>query len=103
MILPLEQHVEYVQSESLEFIGRFDGRFDLAFFDSETNLRHREFALVQERGLFNSGAVVMFHDTSRYRAETFDSNQELIDAVEQISATGGFEFPFSRGFRLLML
>jgi len=96
----LNRFVEYVESDSLEFINGFTaGKIGFAFLDSETWLRHQEFEALRDGGKFSSGAVAMFHDTSRYRGE---SNQDLIDALDATESKGGFEFPYSRGSRVVM-
>jgi len=100
----LAPFVEYVESDSLEFIENFSaGKIDFAFLDSETWLRHQEFAALKNGNHFGEGAVVLFHDTSRHRKETATDNQDLIDALDVIESKGGFEFPYSRGFRVVML
>jgi hypothetical protein len=43
----------------------------------------------------------MFHDTSRYRAETGNDNADLISALDKIDCRGRLEFPYSRGFRVV--
>ena len=100
----LASYVEYVEIDSLEFITNFTaGKFQFAFLDSETWLRHQEFEALLDNDCFGEGAVAMFHDTSRYRKETATDNQDLIDALDATECKGGFEFPYSRGFRVVML
>lgn len=101
-----ESKVEFVESDSLEFLRSFDkGKLDFAFLDSETHLRHQEFAILQERGLLADGAVVMFHDTSPHRmaSGTGSDNAALNEALDGVSSRGHIEFPYSRGFRVVVL
>ena len=101
----LNDHIEFVCGDSLETIRNFDrGRFDFAFLDSETWLRGKEFALLQELGRFKPGALAMFHDTSIHRRDSCaDDNRELTDYVAKLETKGQLGFPFSRGFHVVAL
>jgi predicted O-methyltransferase YrrM len=104
----LADWIELHHADSLRFIADYAGApFDFAFFDSRMAIRHLEFQALRERGLLASGAVCVFHDTSRYRHHYWqDDNDspEMRSAVEELlDQYGGLVSHYSRGLVVVQL
>lgn len=109
--LGLAEHATIHRADSREFLRTTELAFDLAFFDSEPELRAEEFAICLERGILRQVAV--FHDTSPRRCESLDGwpspeehrayRRELLRMAEDPRATGYFESTLSRGFFCIFL
>jgi predicted O-methyltransferase YrrM len=102
----LLDYIEMHIGESAIWLTEYEGKsFDFAFFDSELANRHIEFQIIESRNLFSSGALAMFHDTSRLRGNGFDDfNVELLSALDEFSeGRQWIESGLSRGFRLIKL
>jgi len=102
----LEERVDFVRSESTEFLRAYCGTpFDFAFLDSEilngTRITEAEILLTQ--GLFRGYMVL--HDTSVQRegcepaADLRHYHCGLAGLARR--STGGLHFPFSRGLTIL--
>ena len=94
----LEPHVEFVQSESVQFCAQWTNQpFDFAFFDSDVSVRHRECDLLIQRKKLSKGALAVFHDSSdtRYGVAT---SWEMIHYLQGLP--GGLTFNLSRGLRV---
>ena len=109
--LGLQDHVEFVVGDSIEVVesGALSGRrFDVAFFDSSTPSRPKEFWSLYNKGLL--GNFIVFHDTSRLREQTLVVSGEpqgaylqALDEIESEVGSGGLEFGLSRGMRVIQL
>ena len=64
----LAGYVQWHCADSREFIRRFDGCFDFAFFDSLCDIRAEECQIALDQGKLRGPAV--FHDTSPLRTHS---------------------------------
>ncbi len=102
----IASRVSFQIGDSRGFIEAWEGPpFDFAFFDSLIAFRHIEFQMLLERRLLGSGALCLFHDTSRLRGRyNSDFNPEMISALDEVSlGRQWLECDLSRGLRLLRL
>jgi predicted O-methyltransferase YrrM/Flp pilus assembly protein TadD len=107
----LNGYAEVINQPSLEFIENLDStqcKFDFAFFDSRPTIRPMEFQRLYDKGALKD--LVVFHDTSRLREQTYtekgESQDEYVrklDEIESKYCRGGIEFPFSKGLRVMQL
>lgn len=75
----LERYVTMHCSESTEWLSRYRGpAFDFAFLDSSLASRWIELQMLKSGGLLSPEALVMCHDTSRYRGQYFEDYDEQI-------------------------
>jgi predicted O-methyltransferase YrrM len=94
--------------DSLLFLSSTNHVFDMAFFDSETSIRPREFEICITRGIIKNLAV--FHDTSPYRTPNFTPHhiqQKYRSEIDHLSfhqdVIGKLDFHLSRGIIALLL
>lgn len=100
----LLEMVTFHETDSLEWLEAYEGPpFQMAFFDSELHLRHRELEIMLRRSLLDTGAIAIFHDTSRHRGRYSDDySAEMIRALDDYSSGRQWmEFPLSRGLRMV--
>jgi len=95
----LEEHICFVQQNSLDFIQQYQGEpFDFAFFDSDVAIRHLEYKLLWERNKVHG--FVAFHDTSRWRcASDVPNHPDYLPGLDQL-LPHSLELPLSRGLRV---
>src|SRR5947209_10763189 len=85
----LEMYIKFHRTESTEWLSRYQGPvFDFAFLDSALAFRYVELQILSDRRLLSSEALVMCHDTSRYRGRYFDDFDEMMLSVLDDAARG---------------
>ena len=101
----LSSRVQFFQGNSLDLIETWTGdKFDLVFFDSELNIRSKEFELIINKDLLSNEAICIFHDTSATRELTYTADLEYVDFVNSLfKKYEGIHFPLSRGFHLFRI
>jgi predicted O-methyltransferase YrrM len=107
--MELDQFITVHNFNSLDFIRDVyvGPPFELVYFDSSRSIRPEEYYLLRSRNLISSGCILLFHDTSRMRAESLPTQKDSQDAylsdIEKIAAEchGPINFDLSRGIIIL--
>lgn len=107
----LEDWVEIVCENSMDYLGRTDHKFDLAFFDSVCEIRALEFEVCMEKKCLSNIAV--FHDTSEFRTDSMNQwpsepehkkyRKMLLDSAKRADVKGYYENKLSRGLFVIFL
>jgi hypothetical protein len=94
--------------DSLRYLSITNYKFDLGFFDSDTEIRPKECEICFNRNIIRNLAV--FHDTSPYRVPSFTLphiqqkyRSEIFELAKNPSCSGLTDFTYSRGFMALWL
>jgi Glycosyl transferase family 2/Methyltransferase domain len=85
----VESRVQAHLVSSLDYVP--EGKFDFAIFDSELELREKEFH--RFRPWLTDGAIVVFHDTAKHHGVVGD----CVAALTSSGALKGIDFPTPRG------
>ena len=102
----LNEQVEVVQADVQDFLKETDRKFDLAFFDTELDMRMDEFRICLDRKLLERGGFAVFHDSSKERItrphrEPDPATKAFWEEFEKIGneydLEGRIQFPLSRG------
>ncbi len=104
----LEDYIDIITIDSLNFIENNTIKFDFVFFDSETKSRAVEFKALYKKNCLTN--IVSFHDTSRLRMKTYPDQKGIndkylkdLDYISKNYCNSSIEFKLSRGFRLMQL
>lgn len=107
---PSKEKVRLIEAETLDFLTNTDLKFDLAFFDSELDIRMAEFRICLDRGLLSKGDYAVFHDSSKVREMNgipdpmtkifWDGFAEI---QNDFNFEGVIEFPLSRGLLVVKI
>tara|TARA_Y100000310_G_C20681509_1_gene816229 strand:- start:578 stop:1228 length:651 start_codon:yes stop_codon:yes gene_type:complete len=104
----LDEYVNLVNEDSLIYLKQNKIVFDIAFIDSYTPIRHKEFKILYENNCLRD--LVLFHDTSRLREKSMHFEDEdqseyvnNLDLIEKKYCKGSIEFFYSRGLRMMQV
>jgi predicted O-methyltransferase YrrM len=107
----LDESVDLIKGDTRDFLRETDVKFDLAFFDSNLDIRMEEFRICLDRGLLKEGDYAVFHDSSKVRefpAGTPDPHTKIFwEEFEKVCGDydleGQIQFPLSRGLLLVKI
>ena len=108
----LNNTVKLIKGDTRDFLRETDIEFDLAFFDSNLDIRMDEFRICLERGLLKKGTFAAFHDSSKVRicpasGEPDPHTKIFWDGFEKIcndyDLEGQIQFPLSRGLLVVKI
>ena len=102
----LQETVELIEGDTRDFLRETDIVFDLAFFDSNLDIRMEEFRICLDREILKKGTFAVFHDSSKVRVCPArggpDPHTKIFwDEFEKVrndyDLEGQIQFPLSRG------
>jgi predicted O-methyltransferase YrrM len=108
----VSEFVNFICADSIEYLSGSEvhGKsYQVGFFDSTRVKRGEEAKIAIGRGLFEIGALLIFHDTSALRGQSLPSQVESqsfyireLESVER-KCSGKIIFPLSRGMHIYQL
>lgn len=104
--LNLANFVQIINAHSLEYLSATKDVYDFILFDSSRIDRVKEYSQLVERNKIGNNAILLFHDTSRFRKmsklETDDAHECYLNFLSRVSISCAEKvtFPKSRGLSL---
>ena len=106
----LNNFVEFIQEDSIEYLKKCNHKFDIGFFDSENSIRAKECEICLDKNILTKMAI--FHDTSKHRCfeltekdkiEQEKYRKDVFELAKRKNCTGYYENELSRGMITLFL